>query len=517
MDDLNAGTGADTEQPPEHGDLRKRALGGLVWSFVQSWGGRAVTTALFLVLGRVLGPSVLGLAAYATLFVEFGRVLVDQGFSQTIVQREKVDDLDLDTAFWSAAALGAILAAASLVLAPWIAELFDRPAMTPLLRWLSLNFVLASLGSTHLGLLQRELRFRVLAIQRLVATAVGGVVGVIMAVTHHGVWSLVAMQLVTTGVGTAILLVTSGWKPRMRFSPRRLRLMAGFGLNVMGLQLLDFLHTNGDNFIIGLMLGDTVLGYYVMAYRIYTVTLEVLGTAVASVAFPTFSRLAGDRVRLRRAYLESCRLTSTLAFPVFAGIAAVAPEITEIAFGPKFAPAAPMMRVLALIALTYVAGWFMRSLLLAVGRAGMQLWASVIFVVFKLAIFAAFAKHGGVTRALIAQLVIGLLFFPIDKWMLNAGGVGYLDHLKQFMRPLIACGAMVAAVALWRQTVAADWDVVLRLLTSGVVGVVAYGVALLLIGRSALLEIRQNLKTFLGRGGDDDSSSGANDDNVVLA
>ncbi|MGE3445939.1 MAG: lipopolysaccharide biosynthesis protein [Acidimicrobiia bacterium] len=485
----------EEKTPPDGLDMRRRALGGLLWSFVQSWGGRAITAVLFLVLGRILGPTALGLAAYATLFIELGRVLIDQGFSQTIVQRSEIDDLDLDTTFWSSLAVGITLSAASFIAAPAIATLLSRPEMAPLLRWLSLNFVVASIGSTHLGLLQRNLQFRALAIQRLISALVGGTVGLAMAFADKGVWSLIGLQLATTATGTVILLATASWRPRLRYSWGRLAQLRGFAASVMGLQLLDYLHANGDNFIIGLVLGDTVLGYYVLAYRIYTVTLEVLGTAVATVAFPVFSRLSNDRERLRRAYLEASRLTSTFAFPVFVEISVVSPELTGLAFGPKFAPAAPMMRVLALIALTFVSGWFLRSLLLAVGRAGMQLWASLLFVAFKLGVFAAFAHHG-VVPALVAQLLLGICFFPVDRLMLRAGGVRYLDHLRQFVVPLFACGVMALAVAGWRRLIVPSWSDAPRLATSALLGALVYSVVVVLLAPRTVDDVKRNLRSL---------------------
>ncbi|MGE0881876.1 MAG: lipopolysaccharide biosynthesis protein [Acidimicrobiia bacterium] len=487
---------ASTQAPASH-ELRRRALGAVIWSFVQSWGGRAITAALFLVLGRLLGPSTLGLAAYATLFVEFGRVLIDQGFSQTIVQRPELDDTDIDTAFWTATALGAALTVVSFLAAPWVADAFARPAMEPLLRWLSLNFVLAGLGSTHLGLLQRELRFKALAIQRLVGAAAGGVVGLAMAFAHRGVWSMIGLQLTTTAVGTALVLLSAARLPHARFSGTSLAALRAFAVSVMGLQLLDFLHANGDNFIIGLVLGDRILGYYVLAYRVYTVTLEVLGTAVSGVAFPVFSRVAGDRERLRRIYLEAVRITATVAFPVFIGLAVVANDASRVAFGSRFDPAGPMLRVLALIALTNIAGWFQRSLLLAVGRAGLAVRASAVFVIVKLGVFAALVSHG-VAVALVAQLFTGLLLFPVDRAMLHAGGVRYRDHVRQLVEPIAACAVMSAAVMLWLHTMSSSWGAGVRLMTAALLGAVTYVVVLAAVAPSNIGDIVRNVRAIRG-------------------
>ena len=82
----------------------------------------------------------------------------------------------------------------------------------PVVRWLAPMFIFAGLSTIPEGLLQRELRFRVIANRDVSAYGIGyGAVGIGLALLGWGVWALVAAQLAQGLIRTVILL---GCRPR---------------------------------------------------------------------------------------------------------------------------------------------------------------------------------------------------------------------------------------------------------------------------------------------------------------
>jgi len=128
------------------------------------------------------------------------RPFADQGLGDAVIQRRILTRLQLDTAFWAAMATGGLLTALGLILAGPIAQLVREPRLEPILQALSLIFVLVALSSIQMGLLRREMDFRSLAVRKLVAIAVGGAVGIVMAFQNYGAWSLVGQQLTSAAV-----------------------------------------------------------------------------------------------------------------------------------------------------------------------------------------------------------------------------------------------------------------------------------------------------------------------------
>ncbi|MBW2548952.1 MAG: oligosaccharide flippase family protein, partial [Deltaproteobacteria bacterium] len=69
-------------------DLERRAVKGVFWTVIQSVGGRGLSLAVFVILARLLTPADFGLVAMAGVFIALLEVLVRQGFSTAITQRE---------------------------------------------------------------------------------------------------------------------------------------------------------------------------------------------------------------------------------------------------------------------------------------------------------------------------------------------------------------------------------------------------------------------------------------------
>lgn len=74
-----------------------------------------------------------------------------------------------------------------------------------------------------------------------------------------------------------------------------------------------------------------------------------IGNKVAAVAFPAYSKVQDNAVKLRNGYFKSLRLTTLLVFPAAGGLIALAREITEVVFTAKWLPMVPAMQILCLL------------------------------------------------------------------------------------------------------------------------------------------------------------------------
>ncbi|MEN8161545.1 MAG: oligosaccharide flippase family protein, partial [Myxococcota bacterium] len=209
--------------------LRKRAVRGATWSLVERWGAELLAIAVFIVLSRQLSVQAFGLIALAMVVIDFARRIVDGGFAEAVVQRGELDRAHLDTAFWTGLVIGGGMAAAVAGLATPIAAAFGEPELAPVLRWLSVAFVVRGLSSTQQAILVRSLRFNQLAIRTLVAELGAGVVAISLALHGWGIWSLVAKQLTAGILGVITLWTVAAWRPGFSFRWAIFRELAAFG------------------------------------------------------------------------------------------------------------------------------------------------------------------------------------------------------------------------------------------------------------------------------------------------
>ena len=437
--------------------LRQKAIQGAMWSAIEKWGAQLVSTAIFLLLARLLGAEAFGLVALANVFMYFMQIFLDQGFAQAIIQKDKLEPEHLDTAFWTSVLMGALFLLAVLAGAGAVANFYSEPELAPIIRWMSISFLFAGLSSVQSAILQRNMQFKVFAARSLVATAACGVAGIGAALMGLGVWSLVIKEIVFGSTGALMLWSSSDWRPGFRFSPQHFRELFSFGINIIGFNFLNFLSRRSDDLLIGYFLGTVALGYYNVAYRLLLIMIKLLTNVTAQVALPTFSRLQKEPERMRNAFYRVTRYTSLVSFPAFLGMAALAPELIQTVFGDEWLPSVPVMQILALIGLLQSVQYFAGTVLLAMNK---PLWRlRVIFMITVCNIVGFFiAVRWGISAVAASYVICVYLFSPVFlvliKKLIN---IDLKKYFLQYIAPLLSSLLMVISI-LGTKQILYDWD-----------------------------------------------------------
>jgi len=427
-------------------NLRQKAAEGIYWSVIQKWGRSAISIVTLVALSRLLAPEAFGLVALASVFTTFADIFVEQGFSAAIVQRADLEPEHLDTAFWISMLTGLVLTAGGIAASGLVAAFFEEPRLAPILSWLSLAFILSALSSTQIAILQRNLAFKNLATRSLVATTVSGIVSVSLAFAGFGVWSLVVQNLVRELVAAMVLWRASDWRPGFNVSKKHYKELFTFGVSVVGSNALTNFVRHSDDFLIGYFLGPTLLGYYTVGYRLLVVIIRIVTGIGNAVAFPAFSRLQENPERMRRAFYKVTQYTSLLAFPVFIGLAALAPELVLALFGEKWAPSIPVMQVLALIGILQSVLFFNGSVIRASGKPSWELGITLLNAVCSVIGFLLVVRLGIVAVAA-SFVIVGYLLAPISHIAVRRLiQVDFRTYLWQFAPSLSASLIMVIAI-----------------------------------------------------------------------
>jgi PST family polysaccharide transporter len=426
--------------------LQQKAAKGIFWSVIQKWGRELISLLILMILSRLLDPEAFGLVALATIFTTFIEIFLDQGFGAAIVQRDDLDREHLDTAFWTSVLTGVLFAVVGIAAAGLVAAFFSEPDLAPILRWLSITFILGGLSSTQMSILQRDLAFKSLATRSLIAKVIGGIAGVAMAVAGFGVWSLVGQKIVAGLAGVLVLWWASEWRPGFHASRKHFRELFNYGISILGSKSLDYFGRRTDEFLIGYFLGPTMLGYYSVGYRLLLVLLRVVVGITNAVAFPTFSRLQGNPERMRRAFYRVTQYTSLLAIPAFIGLAILAPELVPALFGEQWLPSVPVMQVLALIGILQSVLAFNASVIKAAGKPswhfGILFLTSVCSVIGFL-----IAVRWGIVAVAAAFVIVGYLVAPVSYLAVRKLiEIEFRTYLRQFVAPFFAALVMVLVV-----------------------------------------------------------------------
>lgn len=398
--------------------LRTSAATGVMWTAIQIWTVRLTTAGAFIILSRQLQPNEFGLVALAMAVIGVLSLFGDSGIPVYVQRAKEVDKSTLDTAFWTTVALGTVLAGALALLAVPVAALFDSPRLTPVLQVLSIGLVLNSLNSIQSALLKRQMRFKTLAIRGTIATVIGSVVAITMALNGFGVWALVTQSLVRSGVSVLIIWTTVQWYPGFSWSRARAREMIGFGSQMLGISLMSTTRDRGEDFLLAGIQGISTLGLWSVANRLVRIIQEVGGGVVNAVATPAFAKLQDDRERLHRAYSASVAASGAILFPAFLLLAVTSRDLVPLILGEQWISTALIAQLIALTTALTVFSYFDRPVFVATNQLKPEMVLVATSVTVHLAAVVLFAPMGLLPLA-IALLVRAVILIPIRMIVLH--------------------------------------------------------------------------------------------------
>jgi O-antigen/teichoic acid export membrane protein len=422
--------------------MRDRLLGGVAWSMLAVGAVQISRVGVALVLARLLTPRDYGLAAMALVFSSLVLAISDLSLGAGLVQRREITEADRSTVFWTSAAIGLGLTLAGIGVSGPLASFYGEPNVRPLFMVLSLSFLLVSLQVTQASVLQREMRFKVINLRLAAGAALGGGVGIATAAAGGGAWALIAQQLTATVVSTAVLWSFSRWRPSLTFSTASLRDLSGFGLNIFGARLVDYLNRNVDNVLVGRFLGSASLGAYSVAYNIMILPLERLIVPIQDTLFPAYSRWQDDAGRLRSVWLRVLSVVAAVVAPAMLGLVVVAPDFVRVVLGARWHAVGPVLQVLAAVGLVQSLAMLGLRLLQAMDRTSVILRLALLECAVTVPAFALGLRWGIVGVA----VCYGIATLPIQALLLrltiNALGMSPRDLVRAVAGPMEAAAAM---------------------------------------------------------------------------
>ncbi len=478
-------------------DLRELVISGAFWAGIERWANQILSFAIYVVLARLVGPTSYGLVALAGVYLGFIEVFVNQGLGTALVQRKDLQAEHLDSVFWVNLAMASVLALGSIVLADPLAALFGEPQLAPIICWLAGTLVLTSLSTIPRALLTRDMGFRALSVRSIMAMVVGGIVGLSMAWSGFGVWSLVGQQLANLLVGTAILWWLVPWRPSWRISRSHFREVYGFSLNLLGTDLLWYGAQRIDQTLIGYAFGASALGPYALAARSITMVRDLVTGPVQMVALPALSKLQNEWDRLRNAFYGFTEVVTAVVVPAFFGIAALAPSFVPVIFGDQWVSAVPLFQVLALYAIVCAPLSFCHPLMIAAGRPGVYLLLSTFQAALTLGFCLVATKWSPVAiggALSLATVVHAVVLLAACRKMT---GLSMRALIGRLWAPAITSCIMFGVVYVFQDSVKELLGVIT--VASGVLlGTATYGLGMALLRPQLIRRLAQDIAKRIG-------------------
>ncbi|TVO68103.1 lipopolysaccharide biosynthesis protein [Denitromonas ohlonensis] len=475
--------------------LKKRTAVALAWSAMQSWGVKLFALAVFFVLARFLSPAELGLAQTVILILAFVAILAEQGFQDAIVQRKDLSHDDLNLPF-AVSMLTAVVASAVLFFfSHQIAELLKVPGAASLIAISAVIPPLTAASIFEIAMRRRSMDFKTPAKAALFAGLISCSVALVMAVAGFGAASLIGQAIATAVITFLVLYRKPLWTPGQRFVTSSFRSILRYSTNAFGSRLLDFFSGKIIDLIILSKFGLAGLGVYAVGSKLYLTMLQLLASTLIDVALSALSKLTGDVERMRRSYLRFLFLSSFAVTPLFAMVAAFAPEICLILFGPQWDGAQQVTRWLCFLGAVQVVQFFNSSAIGAIGKAGQIFIMNVLKFAFGIAALL-LLPVSTITDVAACYVVAQLCVTPVSFYL---GARATLTPLRNVMLasiPGFACSGIAYLVVVWSRDLMfiSGSDDFLRMVLLSIVFVVTYLLAGAVVAGEKLM---QEVKSIL--------------------
>lgn len=404
-----------TSAPSPSGQTAAR---GALITFLSLSSKITVQTATIIVLARLLSPGDYGLLAMVTAVTGVGDIFRDFGLSSAAVQSPTLSRRQRDNLFWVNAGLGATLWGLVLVGAPAIAGIYGEPRLESLTRVLALTFLFNGLSTQFRAGLTRHMKFGRLAIIDVSSQIIGLAVGIIMALSGDGYWSLVGMQVAISVYTAVITAHLAGWLPGLPHREEGMGHFLRFGWNLLGTQLINYAGNNIDSVIVGRRFGAADLGFYNRAFSLLMRPLSQVRAPTTTVALPVLSRIQSDQKRFS-AFLQMGQLG--LGYPIAAGLAlaaAASHPLIEFLLGARWIPMADLFELFAVAGifqtLPYVGYW----VYLSRGLTGQLRRFTLLEAGVKVACIVG-GSYWGVKGVAVGYTLAPVLSWPLSLWWLS--------------------------------------------------------------------------------------------------
>ena len=327
--------------------LSGRSLSSVMWTAAGSGGQLLLQLVTMAVLARLLAPADFGLVAATTLIFKFLSLFSEILIAPALIQRATLEERHIRTGFTFVIVAGFVLALLFSLSGGLVERLMAMDGLSQTVPALAVVLFLQIVVAVPDALAVRALEFRTVALIE-VAAYVGGymLVTLPLAYAGAGAWSLLAGLIAKSALRALFLVIMKGRQLRFGFDRAALSDVLQYGGGYSMSRMFNMLATQGDNIVVGRVLGATPLGLYDRSYMLMKMPAALYQRVAHRVFFSALSRAQDDPVKLRNGFIRGVELTAWFGVCLSAAIYGMAHELVELLLGPKWLTLTPVFAIM---------------------------------------------------------------------------------------------------------------------------------------------------------------------------
>lgn len=428
-------------------ESKSKVFSGLIWKFGERITAQLISLLVSIILARLLSPDEYGAVAIVMIFITLANVFVSSGFGNALIQKKDADNLDFSSVFYINIAIGIALYIVIFCLAPFVANFYNMPILSPTLRVLGIRIVIASINSVQQAYVSRNMLFKRFFWSTLFGTLVSGIVGVVMAYHGFGVWALVAQYLTNTCTDTVVLWFTVRWRPYHQCSFSRAKELFSYGWKLLLSGLLDTGYKQLRSLIIGRKYSSSDLAYYNQGDKYPALLVTNINASISSVIFPAMAQCQDDRTKVKSMTRRAIQISSFVLWPCMLGVAAIAKPLVVFLLTDKWLPCVPYIRIFCFTYGLWPIHTANLQAINAVGRSDLFLKLEIAKKIVGMVAILVSMNYGPLVMAyslVVTDLIATVINAFPNKELLN---YGYFEQIKDMMPSFVI--ALVMALIIY--------------------------------------------------------------------
>lgn len=365
-------------------NIKSNTIRALFWSFIDRFSSIFITFVIGIVLARLLGPEEFGLIGMLSIFMAISMVFIQSGFNQALIRKKDCSEEDFSTVFHFNLFVSIFLYVALILSSEAISAFYEEPRLTNIIRVFGVILVINALTIVQRTKIIKSLNFKLLTKISLISNILSGIVGIFLAFTGFGVWSLVSKQIVLQGTQGILLWYWSEWRPSRKFSKESFKELFTFSSNLVGLAIIDTIYKNIYYVIIGKFYPTANLGQYTKADQIKRIPSETLTNIIDRVSLPVLSSIQDNSGKFELSFNRILRSTLLLSCLLSVGLSAISKELSIVLMGQEWSLAGEYLNLLCFTALFFPINKLLYSVLKVLGDSASILRLGLMVKLFAI-------------------------------------------------------------------------------------------------------------------------------------
>lgn len=487
----------DAGEGASRAHLDRSLTRGVAWMGAVRWATQLVTWASTLIVVRLLSPEDYALVGLATIYLGIVTMLSEFGIGATIVTLRHLTPSQHAQINSLAVLFGVASLLVSIPAAPILGWYFEAPGLPLVVVAMSSIFVITGVRSVPQAVLQRDMRFRDLALNdglQAITLAAGSV---LFAWLGFRYWTLVLSAVLGALLSTLGVLRLV----RVPFERPQWSTIAGavsFSRDTIVGRLAWYLYQNADFFVAQKVLGVASMGAYRVAWDLTSTPLEKITTLVGRVTPSVLSAAQNDAAALRRYLLRITESLALVTFPATIGMALVAHDLVPVVLGARWSGMIAPLQLLGIAAAIRSIAPILPQVLVVTGGNRFMMYVNLLGLLVMPVTFYEASRWGtaGIAAGWITAYPL-LVLAPMAAVTFRRVGLTVGEYARALYPPVSAVVIMCAAVMGARQLHPLGMPQPLALGADIATGAVAYAAALLLLHRKRMLALVSRVRGAL--------------------